>query len=52
MLLFCQGGKTSSSSPPLGELTIVVVAVALRGEEYHVVAYMNSRLPKRSTVPG
>jgi hypothetical protein len=26
------------SSPPSGELTTVVVAVALRGEEYHVVA--------------
>jgi hypothetical protein len=38
ILLFCHGGKTSSSSPPPGELTIVVVAVALRGEEYHVVA--------------
>jgi hypothetical protein len=38
MLLFCHGGKTSSSSPPLGELTTVVVAVALRGEEYNVVA--------------
>jgi hypothetical protein len=32
------GGKTSSSSPPPGELTVVVVAVALRGKEYHVVA--------------
>jgi hypothetical protein len=31
-------GKTSSSSPPPGELTVVVVAVAPRGEEYHVVA--------------
>jgi hypothetical protein len=31
-------GKTSSSSPPPGELTAVVVAIALRGEEYHVVA--------------
>jgi hypothetical protein len=31
-------GKTSSSSPPSGELTTVVVAVALRAEEYHVVA--------------
>jgi hypothetical protein len=30
-------GKTSSSSPPPGELTAVVVAVALRGEEYHIV---------------
>jgi hypothetical protein len=38
MLLFCHGGKTSPSSPPPGELTAVVVAVALRGEEYHVVA--------------
>jgi hypothetical protein len=37
-LLFRHGGKTSSSSPPPGELTTVVVAVALRGEEYHVVA--------------
>jgi hypothetical protein len=27
-----------SSSPLPGELTTVVVAVALRGEEYHVVA--------------
>jgi hypothetical protein len=38
MLLFRRGGKTSSSSPPPGELTAVVVAVALKGEEYHVVA--------------
>jgi hypothetical protein len=38
MLLFGHGGKTSSSSPLPGELTTVVVAVALRGEEYHVVA--------------
>jgi hypothetical protein len=38
MLLFRHGGKTSSSSPPPSELTAVVVAVALRGEEYHVVA--------------
>jgi hypothetical protein len=38
MLLFRHGGKTSSSSPPPGELTTIMVAVALRGEEYHVVA--------------
>jgi hypothetical protein len=38
MLLFCHGGKTLSSSPPLGELTTVVVTVMLRGEEYHFVA--------------
>jgi hypothetical protein len=31
-------GKTPSSPPPPGELTTVAVAVALRGEEYHVVA--------------
>jgi hypothetical protein len=37
MPLFRHGGKTSSSSPPLGELTTIVVAV-LQGEEYHVVA--------------
>jgi hypothetical protein len=38
MLLFCHRGKMSSSSPPPGELTAVVVAVALRGKEYHVIA--------------
>jgi hypothetical protein len=38
MLLFRHGGKTSSSPPPPGGLTAVVVAVALRGKEYHVVA--------------
>jgi hypothetical protein len=30
--------QTSSSLPSPGELTTVVVAVALRGKEYHVVA--------------
>jgi hypothetical protein len=38
MLLFRHGGKTSSSSPPLGELTTVVDAVVAVVEEYHVVA--------------
>jgi hypothetical protein len=37
VFLFCHGGKSSLSSPPSGEPT-TVVAVALRGEEYHVVA--------------
>jgi hypothetical protein len=36
VFLFCHGGKSSSSSPPLGKPT-TVVAIALRGEEYHVV---------------
>jgi hypothetical protein len=38
MLLFRHGGKTSSIPPPSGGLTVVVVATALRGKEYHVVA--------------
>jgi hypothetical protein len=37
MLFFRHGGKTSSSPLPPGELTAVVVAVALRGKEHHVV---------------
>jgi hypothetical protein len=38
MLLFRHGGKTSSSPLPPGGLMAVVVAAALRGKEYHVVA--------------
>jgi hypothetical protein len=38
MLLFRHGGKTSPSPPPPGGLTAVVIAVALRGKEHHVVA--------------
>ena len=55
MLLFRHGGKTSSSSPPLGELTVVVVAVALRGEEYHVVAAVEGdelETPEAEQCPG
>jgi hypothetical protein len=37
VFLFYHGGKSSSSSPLPGEPT-TVVAVALRGEEYHVIA--------------
>jgi hypothetical protein len=37
VFLFCHGGKLSSSSPLPGEPT-TVVAIALWGEEYHVVA--------------
>jgi hypothetical protein len=49
------GGKTSSSSPLLGELTAVIVAVALRGEEYHVVAAVEGHeleTPKAEHHPG
>jgi hypothetical protein len=38
MLLFRHGGKTSPSPPPLGGLTAIVVAAALRRKEYHVIA--------------
>jgi hypothetical protein len=38
MLIFRHGGKTSLSPPPSGGLMAVVVAIALRGKEYHVVA--------------
>jgi hypothetical protein len=37
VFLFCRGEMLSSSSPPPSEPT-TVVAVALWGEEYHVVA--------------
>jgi hypothetical protein len=55
MLLFCHGGKTSPSPPPPGELTAVVVAVALRGKEYHVVAAVEGHeleTPKTEQHPG
>jgi hypothetical protein len=48
-------GKTSSSSPPPDELTAVVVAVALRGEEYHVVAAVEGHeleTPEAEQCPG
>jgi hypothetical protein len=55
MLLFHHGGKTSSSLPPPGELKTVVVAVALRGEEYHVIAAIEGHeleTPKMEQRPG
>jgi hypothetical protein len=55
MLLFRHGGKTSLSSPPPGELTTVVAAVALRGEEYHVVAAVEGHeleTPEAKHCPG
>jgi hypothetical protein len=55
MLLFCHGGKTSLSPPPPGGLTAVVVAVALRGKEHHVVAAVEGHeleTPKTEQRPG
>jgi hypothetical protein len=54
MLLVRHGGKTLSSSPPPGELTTVVAAVALQGE-YHVVAAVEGHeleTPKAEHRPG
>jgi hypothetical protein len=54
MLLFCHGGKTSSTSPPPGELTTVAVVV-LCGKEYHVVAAVEGHeleIPKAEHRPG
>jgi hypothetical protein len=55
MLLFRHGGKTSPSPPPLGGLMAVVVAVALRGKEYHVVAVVEGHeleTPEIEQCPG
>jgi hypothetical protein len=55
MLLFRHGGKTSSCPPPPGELTTVVVAVALRGVEYHVIATVKGHeleTPEAEQCPG
>jgi hypothetical protein len=55
MLLFHHGGKTSPSPPPPGGLTAVVIAVALRGKEYHVVAAVEGHqleTPKTEQRPG
>jgi hypothetical protein len=38
MLFFHYAGKASSILPPAGGLSAVIVAVARRGKEYHVVA--------------
>jgi hypothetical protein len=54
VFLFCHGGKSSSRSPPPGELT-TVVAVALRGEKQHVVAAVAGHeleTPKAEHCPG
>jgi hypothetical protein len=48
-------GKTSPSTPSSGGLTIVVVAVTLRGKEYHVVATVEGHeleTPETEQCPG
>jgi hypothetical protein len=55
MLLFRHGGKMLLSPPPPGELTAVVVAVALRGKEHHVVAAVEGHeleTPETEQCPG
>jgi hypothetical protein len=55
MLLFRHGGKTSPSPPPPGGLTTIVVAVTLRGKEYHVVVAVEGHeleTPKIEQRPG
>jgi hypothetical protein len=55
MLLFHHEGKTSLSPPPLGGLTAVVLAAALRGKEYHVIAAVKGyelETPKMEQRPG
>jgi hypothetical protein len=55
MLLFRHGGKTSSCLPPPGELTAIVVAVALWGEEHRVVAAVEGHeleTPETEQCPG
>ena len=54
MSLFRPGEMSSSGSPPPGEPT-TVVAVVLRGEEYHVVAAVGGHeleTPKAEHRPG
>jgi hypothetical protein len=55
MLLFRHGRKTPPSPPPPGGLTAIVVTVALRGKEYHVVAPVEGhelKTPKTEQRPG
>jgi hypothetical protein len=48
MSSFHHVGKASSISPPTGGLSTAIVAVAWRGEEYHVVAVVEGHELKTS----
>jgi hypothetical protein len=55
MLFFRHMGKTSSIPPPAGGLSAVIVAVARRGKEYHVVAAVEGhelKTPETEPRPG
>jgi hypothetical protein len=55
MLFFHHAGKTSSIPPPAGGLSAAIVAVARRGNEYHVVAAVEGhelKTPETEHHPG
>ena len=55
MLFFRHAGKTSSIPPPTGGLSAAIVAVALQGKEYHVVAAIEGhelKTPETKHHPG
>jgi hypothetical protein len=55
MLFFCHMGKTSSIPPPVGGLSVAIVAVARRRKEYHVVAAVEGhelKTPETEHRPG
>jgi hypothetical protein len=55
MLFYHHAGKTSSIPPPAGGLSVAIVAVARRGNEYHVVAAVEGhelKTPKTEHRPG
>jgi hypothetical protein len=55
MLFFHHAGKMSSIPPPAGGLSAAIVAVALRGKEYHVIAVVEGhelKTPEMEYRPG
>jgi hypothetical protein len=55
MLFFHHAGKTLSIPPPVGWLSVAIVAVARRGKEYHVVAAVEGhelKTPETEHRPG
>jgi hypothetical protein len=55
MLFFHHAGKMSPIPPPAGGLSAAIVAVALRGKEYHVIAVVEGhelKTPEMEYRPG